>query len=440
MSADALTIVRAFTSGERSAKEIVEETLARVGAENAALNAFTEILAARALERANRLDERRARKEDCGPLAGVPFAAKNLFDVEGVVTRAGAAITRAHPPAAHDAEAVAGWESAGAILVGCTNMDEFAYGFVTENAHDGPTHNPHDLSRIAGGSSGGSASAVGAGLVPLALGSDTNGSVRVPAALCGIFGCKPTFGAISRHGVYPFVDSLDHVGHFARTAADLRTAYFALPGSGAGEAPAAAPRVARLGGYFDRDLLPQASAAVRRVAEALGTTEQVELPETARAREAAFVITAAEGGTLHLPTLRARYAEYDPATRDRLIAGALVPAVWVERSHRFRRWYREAVAHVLADVDVALAPATPYPATPIGAKTTLVNGVEVPVRPNLGLFTQPISFIGLPVVVVPVVSEDALPLGVQLIGKPGGEATLFALAERLEKDGICVAR
>ena len=437
---DAGATTRAFAAGERSAREIVEEALARIAAENVALNAFTEVLAARALERAAQLDEGRARKEECGPLAAVPFAAKNLFDVAGVVTRAGAAITRTHPPAPRDAEAISAWEAAGAILVGCTNMDEFAYGFVTENAHDGPTRNPHDRSRIAGGSSGGSAAAVGGGLVPLALGTDTNGSVRVPAALCGIFGCKPAFGTVSRHGVYPFVDSLDHVGHFARTAADLRAAYFALPGAGMGEAPASAPRVARLGGHFARDLTPEASAAVDRVAEGLGVTEQTELPEAARAREAAFVITAAEGGALHLPTLRTRYAEYDPATRDRLIAGALVPAVWVERAHRFRRWFREEVARVLVDIDVVLAPATPYPATPIGAKTTAVGGVEVPIRPNLGLFTQPISFIGLPALVVPVTAPGALPLGVQLIGKPGAEATLFALAERLEADGICVAR
>jgi Asp-tRNA(Asn)/Glu-tRNA(Gln) amidotransferase A subunit family amidase len=184
----------AVRAGTTSARAVVDATLARIAVENPDLNAFTSVLPRRAVERAEAIDAAIAAGTDPGPLAGVPFAAKNLFDVAGIVTRAGAKVTAGDPPAVSDADAIVALERRGAILVGLTNMDEFAYGFVTENAHDGPTHNPHDLTRIAGGSSGGSASAVGGGLVPLALASDTNGSIRVPAALCGIFGIRPTFG------------------------------------------------------------------------------------------------------------------------------------------------------------------------------------------------------------------------------------------------------
>ena len=167
-----------------SARAVTVEALARIAAHDPELNAFTAVFADRALARAAAIDAAIAAGSDPGSLAGVPFAAKNLFDVAGVVTRAGAKVTRTDAPATHDAAAVAALETRGAVLVGATNMDEFAYGFVSENAHDGPTHNPHDRTRIAGGSSGGSAAAVAAELVPLALASDTNGSIRVPAALC----------------------------------------------------------------------------------------------------------------------------------------------------------------------------------------------------------------------------------------------------------------
>ncbi len=176
----------------------------------------------------------RARKgERLGPLAGVPYAVKNLYDIEGLVTRAGATINEANAPAIADAFVIARLEAAGAILVGALNMDEYAYGFTGENIHDGPSLNPHDPRHMTGGSSGGSAAAVASGMVPFALGSDTNGSVRVPASLCGLFGLKPTYGRLSRRGVFPFVASLDHVGLFARTTADLARIYDVMQGKDA---------------------------------------------------------------------------------------------------------------------------------------------------------------------------------------------------------------
>lgn len=432
----AAEIASAVRSGTTSARAVVAEALARIAAADGELNAFTATFAERALARADAVDAAVANGTEPGPLAGVPFAAKNLFDVAGVVTRAGAKVTASDPPATRDAEAIATLERHGAVLVGATNMDEFAYGFVTENAHDGATHNPHDLTRIAGGSSGGSAAAVAAELVPLALASDTNGSIRVPAALCGIFGIRPTYGTLSCHGAYPFVNSLDTIGPFARTAADLTAAYAALaPHFTAHTGALARSRCARLGGYFDDGLLAEARGAVDAVCAALGANAVVKLAHARQAREAAFIITAAEAGELHAARLRERAGDYDPATRDRLIAGALMPAAWYVRAQRFRSFFRSEIAAAFASHDVLIAAATPYPATAIGARTIVIDGIETEIRPNVGVFTQPITLAGVPVVTVPVVERGALPVGVQLIGRPGSESMLLALAEDLERRG-----
>ncbi len=198
---DAVSIAAAVREGRVSAVEVTQAALAKIAARNPELNCFTAIIAEAALADASRIDSEIAQGNNPGALAGVPFAAKNLYDIAGLTTLAGAKINAENPPATQDATAVAKLKQAGAVLVGALNMDEYAYGFVTENAHYGATHNPHDLQRVAGGSSGGSAAAVAAGLVPLTLGSDTNGSIRVPAAFCGIFGLKPTYGRLSRAGV-----------------------------------------------------------------------------------------------------------------------------------------------------------------------------------------------------------------------------------------------
>jgi aspartyl-tRNA(Asn)/glutamyl-tRNA(Gln) amidotransferase subunit A len=375
---------------------------------------------------------------DPGPLAGVPIAVKNLFDVKGLTTRAGSQILRAHPPATADAPVLARLTAAGAILLGALNMDEFAYGFVTENAHDGPTRNPHDPSRIAGGSSGGSAAAIAAGFAALTLGSDTNGSIRLPAGLCGIFGWKPTYGRIDRAGTFPFVDSFDHLGPFARSAADLELAYNLMQDSDPATPPPETLRVAILTDWFERGCFPDMLDAVETVARALNATARVKLPEAARARAAAFCITAFEGGQLHKKNLVSQPENFDPATRPRLIAGALQPAETIFQAQRFRAWFRAQAAKLFETHDLLIAPATPCTAPRIGQKTMVLDGVEIPVRPHLGLYTQPISFIGLPVVTIPV-AGPGLPRGVQLIAAPGRERVALAAAARLEAAGIAAA-
>ena len=215
----AADIAAAVAAGRSTAESVVAAALARIRERGPQFNAFTVVTEERALARARALDEARARREALPPLAGVPFAVKNLFDIAGLTTLAGAKINRDAPPAKRDATIIRRLEAAGAVLVGALNMGEYAYDFTGENMHYGPSHNPHDLKRMTGGSSGGSAAAVAGGLVPLALGSDTNGSIRVPASLSGLFGLKPTFGRLSRAGTFPFVASLDHVGPLARTHA-----------------------------------------------------------------------------------------------------------------------------------------------------------------------------------------------------------------------------
>ncbi|MBO9709778.1 MAG: AtzE family amidohydrolase [Caulobacter sp.] len=442
-------------SGVTTARAEVAAALARIAAYDKALNAFTAVFTERALAQAEAIDADLAAGRPVGPLAGAPFAAKNLFDVEGVTTLAGAGLRRGAPPATRDATAVARLTAAGGVLVGATNMDEFAYGFVTENAHDGPTHNPHDLDRVAGGSSGGSAAAVAGGLVPLSLGSDTNGSIRVPASLCGVFGLKPTLGRLSRHGAYPFVESLDHVGPFARDVTDLALGYDLMQGPDPQDplcrrpaepvalrlqALADAPlRVGLLGGWFAQGAFPEVLEAVEVVADALQARRGVELPGAEQARAAAFCLTPAEAAQLHAADLRARPMDYDPAVRDRLLAGALLPEGVAEAARRYRPAFRDAARAVFRDFDILLAPASVCPAPRIGQADMEMDGRLVSVRKNLGAYTQPISYIGLPVVAAPVNRPGKAPIGVQLIAPAWREDLALAAALRLEQAGIVAA-
>jgi len=447
-------IAAAVSSRKLSAADIVDATLAKIASVDAKLNSFTDVVGDRARQRASKIDQAIKAGLDVGPLSGVPFAVKNLFDIEGLPTRAGSKINRDRAPSLRDATLIERMEAAGAVLVGALNMGEYAYDFTGENVHDGASRNPHDLAHMSGGSSGGSGSAVGGALVPLALGSDTNGSIRVPSSFCGIFGLKPTYGRLSRSRTFPFVASLDHLGPFARSVRDLALSYDAMQGTDDEDAACAKRpiepvtalldddasrlRIAVAGGYFAQGLFPEAREAVDRVAKALSVTREVEIPEAARARAAAYVITACEGASLHLDRLRTRAADFDPAVRDRLLAGALIPGALVDRAQKFRRWYRSRVLELFQSVDIILAPATPCVAPKLGQQTFVIDGTELPVRPNIGIFTQPISFIGLPVVAAPV-ALDPLPIAVQIIAAPWREDIALKVARVLERMGAVAA-
>ncbi|WP_077002067.1 AtzE family amidohydrolase [Variovorax sp. KK3] len=460
---DAAAMAQAVRSGAVSAVALVQASLERIAATEGRVNAFTSVVRDRALRRAAQVDGSLASAHGVRtrelPLLGVPFAVKNLFDIAGLPTLAGSKIEAEREPARGDATLVRRLESAGAVLVGALNMDEYAYGFTTENSHAGATHNPHDLDRIAGGSSGGSGAAVAAGQVPLTLGSDTNGSIRVPASLNGVFGLKPTFGRLPRTGSYPFVSSLDHLGPFARTARDLALAYDAMQGperfgpidAGCAQREvepvthtlsrgAQSLRIGVLGGWFRQQAMPEALAAVDAVAQALGASRTVELPLVEAGRAAAFLITNSEGAALHLNDLRTRPQDFEPLSRDRFLAGALLPAAWVARAQRVRRLYAAQVSRVFERFDILLAAATPCAATPIGAEWLELQGKRMPLRPSMGVLTQPISCIGLPVCAVPVWgAHDSMPIGVQIIGAPWREDLVLRVAAELESAGAVQA-
>jgi amidase/aspartyl-tRNA(Asn)/glutamyl-tRNA(Gln) amidotransferase subunit A len=336
-------------------------------------------------------------------------------------------------------------------------MDEYAYGFTTEHTHDGATRNPHDLQRIAGGSSGGCGAAVAAGQVGISLGSDTNGSIRVPSSLCGVWGLKPTFGRLSRRGSYPFVHSIDHLGPFADALESLALAYDALQGPDPLDpgchASAVQPvgdlaqgieglRIGLLGGYFHDYASDAAREVVASAAAALGSLGTVEWPDAALGRAAAFIISASEGGSLHLADLRTRANDFEPLSVDRFIAGALQPASWYVRAQRFRRTYRDRVNALFQHWDVLLAPATPVCATPLGAEWIDIQGVQHPARPSMGLLTQPISFAGCPVVAAPMwpTATGGLPIGVQIIAAPWREDLALRAGYALQLAGLAHTR
>ncbi|MGB3492663.1 MAG: AtzE family amidohydrolase [Elainellaceae cyanobacterium] len=453
--ADAIATAQAIQLGKTTAVAVTQAALDRIEALDSKLNCFTTLMAEEALAAAAQVDGAIAAGQSPGPLAGVPFAVKNLLDIEGITTLAGAQIEAESPAATQDAATVSRLKQAGAVLVGALNMDEYAYGFVTENSHYGNTHNPHDLSRVAGGSSGGSAAAIAAGLVPLTLGSDTNGSIRVPASFCGIFGLKPTYGRVSREGAYLFAGSFDHIGPFARSVRDIAVTFDVLHGFDPRD-PVSSPRPKtfclpqldkRLEGlklaiaidHFDQGMEPVVRSGFEQVVKALGVQDTVVIPEAKRARAAAYVITASDGSNLHLENLKIRPQDFDPATRDRFLAGALIPTTWTIQAQRFRQWYRDRLLELFQTVDIILAPTTPCPAPTIGQDVMTIDGVEVKTRPNLGLYTQPLSFVGLPILSVPVQQPGELPVGVQIIGAPYQEAKVLRVARVLEEKGVISA-
>jgi AtzE family amidohydrolase len=460
--ASATGIAQQIRDGVRSATTVLADVRMLIEARDPGLNCFTATTFERAAREAKAIDALRASGAPLPPLAGVPYAVKNLFDIDGMVTLAGAKVNASNAPAARDARIVERLSRAGAVLVGALNMEELAYGFTTENPHYGTTRNPHDLTRGAGGSSGGSAAAVAAGIVPLTLGSDTSGSIRVPASNCGVFGLKPTYGRLPRTGTYPFVNSFDHVGPFAGNVMDLALAYDCMQGPdkldpacaqrpveavGAKLALPPGTRIGILGGWFHDWAEAAARGAVQSCASALGATRWTALKSAEAARAAAFIVTGAEGGALHRARLTTRYFDFGVSTRARLVAGNLIPAPWVVQAQRVRQQaYLEAL-ELFQHFDLLLAPAAPVIAPRIGEETLTINGRSIPTKAGLGLLTQPISCIGLPVCAVPIWTaegktsqQSAMPIGVQLIAAPWREDICLGAAAALERAGVAEFR
>jgi len=428
----------AVKSRRCSAVDLAQAALDRIARYNPQIKAVTRVLRDRALAEAAAIDAKVAMGKDPGPLAGVPYGVKDLFDVTGLATTAGAARLVDAPPARSDADAIQRLKAAGAVLVATLNMDEFAYGFVTDNARWGLTRNPNDFRRFAGGSSGGSAAVVAGGILPFALGSDTNGSIRIPASLCGIYGMKPTHGSISAKGTFPFARTFDDIGGFARSIGDLAAIDRVLRAEVENDArDLRLP--AMLGGWFQTDLAPEMREALHQLSAALGTLPLVDLPEAAQARSAAFLITAFEGGDLHREALTCCPLSYDSATRDRLLAGAALPKAVYHEALAFRQVFEAQVNTLFARYDVLIAPATFGPAPLIDAPFITINGVPQPARANLGLYTQPVSFVGLPVIAAPL-AVAGLPFGVQLIAAKGRDRALLRFAETLEERGLTRGR
>lgn len=372
-----------------------------------------------------------------GPLDGVPFGVKDLYDIAGRVTASGAEPDGA--PAREDAEAVALLRRAGATPVALTAMDAFAHGFVTINDVHGVCRNPRDARRIAGGSSGGSAAAVALGDVPVALGSDTNGSVRVPASLCGVYGIKPTFDAVSTRGMQAFARSLDHVGWFTTTADDAGHVLDAL-----GVAAPASLESSRIGAPdLDAFLAPSARAARSATMAALGAASIRPLPDLQATLDASLIITAVEGADEHHDRLLSAPGSLGRSARIGLSAGARLPAPAFVAAQRWRSRMREEYERIFDDVDVLLLPTTPDVAPLIEDDTIRVGDARQPREPYLGILTIPFSLIGYPAISVPVLT-GGLPHGVQLVGRPGSERTLLTVARRLEREigvfGPMVAR
>jgi aspartyl-tRNA(Asn)/glutamyl-tRNA(Gln) amidotransferase subunit A len=440
-------------AGEVSPVELAEACLARIAALNGRVNAYLTVLADAALREARAAEAEIRAGRYRGPLHGIPIAHKDLYYTRGVVTTAGSKILADFVPT-EDAAAVERLRAAGTVLLGKTQMHEFAYGGTNDNEHYGPTRNPWHLERIPGGSSGGSAAALAAGMCLGATGSDTAGSIRIPAHACGTTGIKPTYGRVSLYGVVPMAWSLDHPGPLARTAHDAALLLQAMAGHDPRD-PASDDRPVpdfsfeldlgvrglRLGiprNYFTEEVAPDVDAAYRaaiRTLQDLGATvEDVEIPSLAATLAVQFAIGASECAAYHAEWLRTRPDDYGADVRARLEAGQLVPAVDYLKAQRYRAVIRAEQRAVLQRVDVLVTPTLPIPAPPIGMATATLGGRTVPVSPQLIRFTAPFDQSGFPAASVPCGFDgDGLPIGLQIAGRPWAEATVLRVAHAYQQ-------
>jgi aspartyl-tRNA(Asn)/glutamyl-tRNA(Gln) amidotransferase subunit A len=430
---------RAIAAGQTTAERATQECLQAIATHNDALNAFIGVRADEALAEARRADADITAGRSSGPLHGVPISLKDLIDMRGMPTTAASRVRDGHVAAA-DAPVVARLRRAGAVIVGKTNLHEFALGTTNEDSAFGPARHPLDPSRSPGGSSGGSAVSVLAGMAYASVGSDTGGSIRIPSAACGLVGFKPTLGAVPTDGVVPLSTTMDHLGPICRSVEDAHLLFDVLRGA----LPASpAPRQARgirlglLREYFMAVLDPAVGAVFDEACRQLRGIG-VDIVETAipHARDIASIylhIVLSEAAAYHAVTLEHRADAYTPNVRLRLEMGRYILAEDYVRALRGREVLKVEVDAVLAGVDGLLLPTLPIPAPKIGIETVRVGGTDEPVRNVMLRLTQLFNITGHPAIAVPCGSTlDGLPVGVQIVARIGADSALLSVARALE--------
>ena len=453
--ASAGELARLIAGKQVSPVEVVKAHLERITSLDGSLRCFITLTAEAATAAAREAESAVTAGRPLGPLHGVPLGLKDLYDTAGVRTTGGSKILADRVPAA-DATVVRRLREAGMIVLGKLNMVEFAYGPEGRNAHYGHARNPWDAvtHRMAGGSSSGSGVAVAAGLAPVALGSDTGGSIRIPCSLCGLAGIKPTYGRVSRAGVLPLSWSMDHVGPMTRTVADSALVLGAMAGyDPADPTSSVLPvpdyaaaltgdvrglRVGLLRAFFLESATPEVRTAVEAAARALekagAVVDEVALPGVGHVAAGALAVVATEAMTYHAEWLRTRAADYDPDVSSRLMVGAFVTGVHYVRGQQARALIRREVDEALARHDVLLAPATPVTAPRIDERDTTLGDGPSDIRSALIRLTRPFNFSGHPTCSVPCgFSGGGLPIGMQIVGRPFDEATVLRVGDAYQR-------
>ncbi|MEW1685757.1 amidase [Streptomyces sp. NPDC093594] len=428
-------LAAALREGETTAQALARRSLARIADRNSQVGAFAVVDADRALSAALRADHELSDGIDRGPLHGIPIGVKDLIDVAGLPATRGSAHFADHQ-AVVDAECVRRLRMAGAVIIGTTVTHEFGYGPTGDRSWHGPARNPHEPVRMAGGSSGGSAAAVAAGMVPAALGTDTGGSARIPAALCGIAGYKPAFGRVSTDGVFPLSPSLDHVGVLGATARDCRLVIETLAPQHSGRHWAAGA-VARVGWLVEAPDAPVASAIAALTRGALADHDVTQVPCDALTgmREAFRDIQDSEAFAIHADRVHDRPDLFDAEVLERLRSASETPGWRLVRAHQAREAARERVNSLFEHFDLLASPTVGTTAPLIGDREVTVNGASHAVRSTLLALTSPWNLIGFPALSVPAGHVGRLPVGLQLICPPNREEVLFSVADSLVRPG-----
>ena len=442
-----------------SAVELTTAALARIDRLNHTLGVFITVTAEQAMQQARQADQELAAKVDRGPLHGIPIALKDLFATRGVRTTAGSRVYENFVPAA-DATVVSRLNASGAVMLGKLNMHEMAYGITSANPHFGPVRNPWNRQHSPGGSSGGSAAAVAANIVYMAMGTDTGGSIRIPAAFCGTVGLKPTYGRVSRHGVLPLGYSLDHMGPLTRSVRDAALTLNAIAGRDPKDPTSSRHPVVdyvpdedcsikrlRIGFpeefFFDR-LDPSVESAVRGAiarAESLGAMVlPVRLPDVEALNAVARMVLLAEASAVAEPALEHREM-FGPDVLALLDQGRLVPATDYINAQRLRRKMRRDFDKLWNDVDCFMTPTTPNTAPMIGDTTVRLGGRDEDVRLATTRLVRGINALGYPALSMPCgLSGNGLPIGLQIVGPAFEEALILRVAAALEDGGVSIPR